>query len=353
MRFLMGTAFGISVGVNLLILFFIGSIFVIPFRGDSALRERHHSGAGRASNKIAVVQVEGVLLEGMMDYARKQIEVAAADPEVKAIVVRINSPGGSITASDDLYRRLCLLRDGDPERGTPAKPLVASMASIAASGGYYIAMPAKHVVAERTTVTGSIGVYAAFPNVTELADKWGIKMEVIKRGDVKDAGSMFHDMTPQERQLWQDLVDSAYDQFLAVVREGRGDRLKHGLTDPITVKRTRPDSPDKEPVEYERRLADGGVFTADKAEKYGLIDQIGFLDDAVAVAAKQAGLGAEYRAVTYDRPRSLLSQLIGIQAPSASLDPAKWANGVLPRVWYLTPGSGIGGFFAAAGQELN
>src|SRR5262249_14458941 len=135
--------------------------------------------------------------------------------------LRINSPGGSITASDNLHRRLIELRDGNPHRHTAAKPLIVSMASLAASGGYYIAMPSKTLFAERTTITGSIGVYAAFPNIADLANKHGVTMDVIKAGAVKDSGSMFHKMTPQERQVWQDMVDHAYKEFLAVVEQGR------------------------------------------------------------------------------------------------------------------------------------
>src|SRR5262249_54005966 len=195
LRFLAGVVFTVSLGLNILVFLAIGTLFWWgPGLGtESTLRERYHSGKKDARDKIAVVHVEGVILEGMTSYARKQIEAAAVDEHVKAVVVRINSPGGSISASDDLYRRLGLLRDGDPEKKTTGKPLVASMASLAASGGYYIAMPAKHLVAERTTITGSIGVYASFPNVSELAQKWGVKMDVIKRGDVKTSGSMFHE----------------------------------------------------------------------------------------------------------------------------------------------------------------
>src|SRR5262245_9619124 len=234
-RVLLALILTVSLAFNLIFIVALAGLRYVASGSevDGSLREKVESGPRHAAHKIAVVRVEGIILEGLTGFATKQIEAAAEDPAVKAVVVRINSPGGSITASDDLYRRLCLLRDGDPERQTPAKPLVVSMASLAASGGYYIAMPAKHLVAERTSITGSIGVYAAFPNVSELAQKWGVKMEVIKRGDVKTSGSMFHDMTPQERQLWQDLIDHAYDQFLDVVRKGRGNKLTCGLTESI------------------------------------------------------------------------------------------------------------------------
>src|SRR5262249_11470813 len=149
-------------------------------------------------------------------------EAAASDSHVKAVVLRINSPGGTITGSDDLHRRLTELRDGtNPRQKGGKKPLVVSMGSLAASGGYYVAMPAEDIAAERTTITGSIGVYAAFPNISGFAKEHKFGMNVVKAGAIKDSGSMFKDMTAQERQLWQDMVDHAYKQFTQVVEQGR------------------------------------------------------------------------------------------------------------------------------------
>src|SRR5205823_508360 len=138
-----------------------------------------------ATDKVAVVRIAGVLMEGNTGFAQRQIEQAARDRSVKAVVVRIESPGGTISASEDLYRALTYLSDNANKRysGTGPKPLVASMGNIAASGGYYIAMPASPVYAESTTITGSIGVFAALPNVSELANKNGIRLEMVKAGD--------------------------------------------------------------------------------------------------------------------------------------------------------------------------
>src|SRR5439155_9136135 len=174
---------------------------------------------------------------------------AAGDKHVKAVVVRIESPGGTITASEDLHRRLVHLREGTTPKSQPPgtapnpKPLVVSMGAMAASGGYYIAMPAqsksksgeqpeKKLFAERTTITGSIGVYASFPNIAKFAKDHGIEMDMIKAGDVKGSGSLFHEMTPQERQPWEDMVEHAYRQFLDVVEEGRP-ALKGKLTEEL------------------------------------------------------------------------------------------------------------------------
>jgi protease-4 len=346
----------ISLGFNFLL------VATVPgcLSSESSLEERSYSGKSTAHNKIAIVKIEGVILEGLLGYVHKQIEHAASDSSVKAVVLHINSPGGTITASDDLYRRLTELRDGNPQKHTNPKPLVVSMASLAASGGYYIAMPAKVLLAERTSITGSIGVYAAFPNVAELADKYGVKLNVIKAGKVKDSGSMFHKMTPEERQVWQDMVDHAYSEFLAVVEEGRP-ALKGKLLDPVLKKRIA-----KEPapggdlardgtegtVEFTRQRADGGIFTADQALPLGLIDKIGYLDDAIKEAQQLANVGEDVRVITYDRPASWLGVLLGPDAGTTEgrLDPNRLAAGAVPRLWYLAPQCELAGFLSALGR---
>jgi protease-4 len=357
-----------SLAVNVLIFLFLGSFVggVIspgPMRGkDASLNERFHSGNKQALNKIAIVHIEGVILEGFTGYATKQILQAGLDEQVKAVVLRINSPGGSITASDELYHRVLELRDGSRAQKTAAKPLVVSMASVAASGGYYVSVPAAHVLAERTTITGSIGVYAALPNVAKFAKEHGVRMEVIKRGDVKASGSMFRSLTAQERQVWQDMVDHAYEQFLAVVQQGRRDRLKYQLEAVIDDEKKKIADRDEDGqikmengkevmIEYVRRLADGGIYTADKAKRYGLIDSIGYLEDAVHEAAKLASLGNEdYQAITYDRPQTLLSAVLGIEssARGMQLDLANLPLAASPRLWYLTPNSELSGLLAAS-----
>jgi protease IV len=298
-----------------------------------------------------------VLIEGRLDFMEKQIEQAATDDQVKAVVVRIISPGGSITASDAIHRRLSKLRNGDSEKGTKGKPLVVSMGALAASGGYYVAMPAQAIYAERTTLTGSIGVFASFPNVKELGDKIGFKMEVIKAGAVKASGSAFREMTPEDRALWQDMVDHAYAQFKGVVEDGRP-QLKGKLEDkvvnePRTVTVIDKDNQTKTAqVQYVRQLADGGIFTADKAEKLGLIDHIGYVEDAVKDAAGRATLGSNYEVIAYERPKGLAERLLGIEeknkpAPANALDPAHLAAGLTPRLWYLAPQSELAGIVSA------
>jgi protease-4 len=363
---------GLSLALNLMCLVGIGIFFIITLAlggslaGGSAerihLTEEHHSGKKSASDKIAIIQVNGVLAEGLLGYAHRQIEQAGDDKKVKAIVLRINSPGGTITASDDLYHRLTELRDG--KDGKPARPLVVSMGSLAASGGYYIAMPGGVLYAERTTLTGSIGVYASLLNVRDLADKYGVHMDTIKAGAIKDSGSPFHELTPHERAVWQHMVNHAYDQFKEIVETGRP-KLAGKLEEPIVgtkpVMVRLPESikeGDKvvqreveKPVPYQRQRADGGIWTADEAQRYGLIDKIGYLDDAIKEAAQLAGL-EKYEAITYDRPLALLDLFLGVKAPdpAVQLDPAHLASSATPQLWYLAPQAELAGFLSTVGR---
>jgi protease-4 len=365
----------LAAGAVILLLVSFGPFFGGP--ADAALPEHRVAGQRAAADKVAVIHLEGVILEGLLHYVHRQIDQASRDPHVKAVVLRINSPGGSITASDDLHRRLTELRDGHPAKGTQPKPLVVSMGSLAASGGYYVAMPARSLYAEPNTMTGSIGVYMTFPNVQEgLEKKLGVRMQTIKQGEIKDSGSPFKAMTDKERQVWQDLVDHAYRQFLEVVEKGRGD-LKGKLLEPFDVEPVRAGprlaagpAPGPEgdkgpkaglPGPYQRYRADGGIFTADKARELGLIDRIGYLEDAVQRARDDARLGPDYQVIEYQRPKSLVRSLLGIsaagdarlpQAPAGTaLDPGRLREALTPRLWYLAPGCELAGLLAPLEAE--
>lgn len=376
-----------SGGRALLIVLLLGSILlnillcgsiIRGVTGDEStlnLHERFEAGTPTAKDKVALVKVEGVLMEGMLSYPHKQIEQAAEDNTVKAVVLRIESPGGTITSSDDLLKRLDELRDGATAKfqtkGTFPKPLVVSMGNVAASGGYYIAMAAaqdpkkpedKKIFAERSTLTGSIGVYASFPNVSELTHKYGIKMELIRAGDIKGSGSPFHEMSPQERQPWQDMVEHAYAQFLGVVEAGRP-ALKGQMTQDLFAPRDIAERDDKGDVvkvdgkdktaKYTRKRADGGAFTADEAKKYGLIDEIGYQEEAVKEVARQAGL-SDYKVVSYEKPLSILKALTGGldgSTRTGPIDVQKLADRLGPRVWYLLPQAELGAWLEALGRE--
>lgn len=350
----------VSIGGNLVLLLALLGVTALSGMdaGDDLVKgvvERFESGDAAANDKIAIVDVEGVLLEGMIGFAQKQIDRAQHDSHVKAVVLRIQSPGGSITASDHLHHRLLELRNGSTSRGAFAKPIVVSMGSLAASGGYYIAMAANHIFAERTTMTGSIGVYAALPNLKGLSDKVGFRMDVIKAGEVKDSGSPFADMTEKERLMWQDLVDKSYLQFIHVVEEGRPN-LKGKLQEDVRIDETVPVRTDKGPtkiLKYTRYRADGGIYTAPEALKLGLIDQIGYLDDAIESARQAAKLGSPYKAIRYERPVTILGSLLGIKAPSGGprLELGALANSAMPRLWYLSAGAEPAGLLAASSKE--
>jgi protease-4 len=362
----LGCAFALSFALNILagIVLIAGCFGVAISRyGEPItehLRERHYSGKTDADDKVAIISLEGVIVEGLLSYTHKQIDQAARDSHVKAVVLRIVSPGGSITASDELHQRLTELRDGNPHKKADPKPLVVSMGSLAASGGYYVAMPAPTLFAERTTLTGSIGVYTAFPNVKQLGEKIGVSLTTIKQGQIKDSGSPFNDMTRHERQVWQEMVNDAYRRFLHVVEQGRPmlrNNGKAGAPSPLLVPHeitpvpTGPDFLEEPAQPYKRYLADGGVWTAEQALRFQLVDKIGSLDDAVTAAHDAAGLGENYRAIQYERPKAL-AELLGLQLaqPASLLEPGRLEAGLMPRLWYLAPGAEAAGFVAAAAK---
>ncbi len=189
----------------------------------------------------------------------------------------------------------------------------------------------------------------------KLANDNGVKMILIKAGDVKASGSMFHEMSPQERQQFQDMVDSMYAHFLNVVEDGRP-ALKGMLTKPLFETKETPVYDDKgnkiagKTVPYTRKRADGGAFTAAEAKQYGLIDDVGYLENATKMAASRASL-TDYEVVYYERPVTLMS-LLGASASQqqASFDPAKLAAAATPRLWYLSPNCEFAGLFAAMGK---
>lgn len=310
--------------------------------GSNRLTEKYHSGSASARDKIALVRIDGSIIEGLMGYASQQIRDAARDDRVKAVVVAINSPGGSVTASDQLHKQISDLRDGKWEKpsgsSSNAKPVVVAMESIAASGGYYIAVPAQSIFAEPTTITGSIGVYIPILDAHELVEKYGVKMHYVKKGELKASGSMFKEFTPEERQEYEEETEATYQRFMKIIRDGRGSKLKAGLRDELKIPSLiRPGET------VTRRLADGGIFTPAIALQYGLIDQIGYTDDAVAEAKKLAGI-TEAKVITYNRPISFSESFLGMDAKNhESALSLHNVPGLTARMWYLTPGYELSG----------
>jgi protease-4 len=209
----------------------------------------------------------------MLVRIREELKKAADDKKVRALLVRINSPGGTVTASDIIYREILMFKE------RAKVPVVAVMMDLAASGGYYVALAADRIVAHPTTVTGSIGTIVLTVNAEGLMQKLGVATTAIKSADHKDMGSPFRALTPEERAIFQGVIDDLNRQFMAKVVERR--RL---------------------PADVVRRLADGRVYTAAQALAIGLVDQIGYMGDAVAATRTAAGLD-DARIIVYHRPR--------------------------------------------------
>jgi protease-4 len=244
---------------------------------------------GRGRDKILLVDLSGVLTEDpvgplltlgtppprvpLLVRFREELKKAAEDERVRALVLRINSPGGTVTASDILYRELELFK-----RRTKL-PVVAVMMDLAASGGYYVALGADTILAHPTTVTGSIGTIMVSLNAQGLLEKVGVAPVTIKSGERKDMGSPFRTLTPEEREIFQSVIDDLHRQFVARVIERR---------------RMAP--------EVARQLADGRIYTAEQARGHGLVDGIGYMADAVEAARRAAGV-TEAKVIVYHRPR--------------------------------------------------
>ena len=268
---------------------------------------------GPASEKIAIIHVDGLIDEELAERIRGEARRAARDDCVKAVVLRINSPGGGLTASDMIYHDIHSLA---AESG---KPVVASMDSVAASGGYYVACAADEIVAQRTTITGSIGIIAEFFFLQGLLqDKLGVKTVTLKMGEQKDWPNLFAgDMTePQRQYILETLLVPGYDRFVTTVAESR--QMKRGDVE---------------------KLATGRIFMAAEAKSCGLVDQIGYLDDALDAAMGRAGV-TEARVVEYQRPFRLRDLLgLSTQAKTAlDLRPERLAALATPKVMYLWTG---------------
>lgn len=270
--------------------------------------------------RIALLAVEGAIVEESVDslfsgsfYSHrlflKQLKHAFGDETVKAIVIRVNSPGGGIVESDEIYQTIRKLKEEHD------KPVMVSMGSMAASGGYYISAAADKIVAASGTLTGSIGVIVSSLNVKELADRWGIKEEAITSGPHKNMLSSFQEMSPEEREIVQDLVDEAYRQFVDVIVQGRG--------------------LDEDKV---LALADGRIYSGEQALQAGLVDELGHLDDAIGEAAQLAGLDNP-TVITYSRSSfSLFNTFMAKVGQRADWD---WERPIAldstPKVMYLLP----------------
>lgn len=234
--------------------------------------------------KVALLEVDGLITDS--GKVIEQIRHHSENETVRAFVVRINSPGGGVAASQEIYEEIIRLRT------VHEKPVVASLSAVGASGGYYIAAAANKIVANPGSITGSIGVIIQIPNLSDLLQKVGIRSVVIKSGRYKDLASATRELTPEERKLLQELIDDIHDQFIRAVAEGRG------LS--------------REQVEM---VADGRIFSGRQALELGLVDQLGNLQDAIETAAKMGGIEGKPQIVQIkEREFSLLRFLLGSAA---------------------------------------
>ncbi|MBI4634823.1 MAG: signal peptide peptidase SppA [Candidatus Rokubacteria bacterium] len=287
------------------------------------LEEQTVEGAGEA--KILLMDISGFLTDEsgpsltlgsappripLLVRVREELLKAAEDPRVRALVVRVNSPGGTVTAADIIFREI------DTFRRARGIPVVAVMLDVAASGGYYVALAADTIVAHPTSVTGSIGVIMLTLNAEGLLQKIGVSAAAIKSGERKDMGSPFRPLTPEERAIFQSVIDDLHRQFVEKVAERR--RL---------------------PLEAAQRVADGRVYTAGQALRQGLVDRVGYMPDALEVARRAIGV-EEARVVVYHRPREYRATYYARAEPpaggiDASLSQLAALLGPGPRFLYL------------------
>ncbi len=228
-------------------------------------------------DKVALIELKGVILSS--EDIVKQIKKYVKSSRVKAIVFYVDSPGGGVSASEEIYQELKKARE--------KKPVVVSMGSVAASGGYYVSLGGSKIVANPGTITGSIGVIAQFPNLRKLLDKIGVEFEIIKSGKFKDSGNPYRGLTDEEKRYFQGVINDVYEQFVNHVADER--RMK------------------KEDV---LKIADGRIFTGRQAFEIGLVDTLGTLEDAIKIAANMAGIKGEPKIVKEKKKAGLMDILL-------------------------------------------
>ena len=264
----------LGAGVGVLVLF-VFTVWLILAVSDDSL-------PGGA--KVAVVEVAGVIGVGAdrgldTESIIRTLGEYRDDPAVRAVVLRIDSPGGVVAPTQEIFTAVRRLREAK-------KPVVASLGSVAASGGYYVAVSADRIFASPGTLTGSIGVVMQLANVEGLLKKVGVEYVVVKAGAYKDVGNFARAMTPEERRILQSLLDDVYDQFISAVAEGRG-------LEPAAV----------------RAFAEGRIYSGRQAHGLKMVDDLGGLEDAIEAAAKMAGLPPKPK-VLYPRRRFSLRELL-------------------------------------------
>ncbi|MEW5735058.1 MAG: signal peptide peptidase SppA [Thermodesulfobacteriota bacterium] len=241
--------------------------------------------SGKGPEKIAVITVSGMISDEAAEHLLKsrpsmvqevvaQLALAEKDPDVKAVVIKVNSPGGTVTASDILYHEITRFKE------KTKKPVYAAMMDVAASGGYYISLAADRIYAHPTTVTGSVGVLLMRPQVSGLMDKLGLSVVATTSGKNKDMGSPFRPATEEEKAIFQNTADTLADRFLGLTKENR--KLSEQSLENVATAR---------------------IYTADQAKELGLIDGVAYLDGILADLRKEAGLSEDAAVVAYRRSK--------------------------------------------------
>jgi len=255
------------VGMVVILAVFFGVVTLITglLRDEDGVTDR-----GRT---IGIVAIEGVISSELTERTVRQLTKYGEDTSIKAIVLRIDSPGGGVASSQEIYEEVRRVRSA-------GKLVVASMGSVAASGGYYVACVADRIFANAGTITGSIGVIVQLANVSELLHKVGIEPTVITSGPFKDSGNPTRTLRPEERQVFQALVDDVYQQFVEAVAQGRN-----------------------LPLDEVRQAADGRIYTGRQAQDLHLIDELGSLHDAIRYAASTIGIVGKPRLVQERKER--------------------------------------------------
>lgn len=313
------TIFGLSLTLNIYLIVASG-----VFGGHGPDVEKTTLIEGDAKNVVAVIALQGEISAATAIEFEAILKTVSADADVKAVLLRIDSPGGGVTASDQIYADVQRLKKENHI------PVVVSMGALATSGGYYISCAADKIVAQRTTWTGNIGVLLPRINLAKLGEKYGIEDATLKStgADFKDAGSMFKHDTPEQTAYWQNLADQAFGVFKQVVCDGRG-------LDAATVD----------------RIANGKVYSGEEAAKLKLVDVVGYDQDAIDLAKSLAGLAnVGAKVVSYERSHSFLESLGGsarqssklvttqIGQAAVTLDPAAVREWLSPRPMYLWSG---------------
>jgi len=277
-RIFWGIVLALSVMANIALFMMLIGVIAIFATGQRGILDEEIIREGPSRTKIAIISLQGIIHGESASDIYRQLKVVRKDKHVKAVIIRINSPGGTISASDQIYMEINKFRQEENI------PVVAFMQGVAASGGYYASVACDQIIAEPTTITGSIGVISWYLVVQELLeDKLGILPVTIKSGQKKDWPSSFRKPEPEEIQYMRDkVITPALERFIEVIAEGRKDTLT---------------------IEEIRKLADGGIFGAKEAKEEELIDDIGYLDEAIELAKSLAKID-KAQVVQYRKPFS-------------------------------------------------